>query len=160
MHKQEHCCDEAANTQLPIATAFRIIKIVSAEGCSNLTQNLMHIHCSTHSVILNEMATQYTCSLNHIYHSTDQCIKSSLFMHVHSSPLSSAARYISVMQSILIMLTMAGLFPDRTPPPPPHRHILAFLYLKVFILKLKRKDDFTKLITSFSLKPASISSKW
>ena len=28
----------------------------------------MQIHCSTHSVILNVIATQYTCSLNSIYH--------------------------------------------------------------------------------------------
>ena len=31
-------------------------------------QNLMQIHCSTCSVILNVMTTQYTCSLNGIYH--------------------------------------------------------------------------------------------
>ena len=38
-----------------------IIQIVSAEECSNLTQNLMQIHCSTCSVILNTLTTQYTC---------------------------------------------------------------------------------------------------
>ena len=37
-------------------------------------QNLMQIRCSTHSAILNAM------------------VKSSLFLHVHSSPLSLAAR--------------------------------------------------------------------
>ena len=78
----------------PIAVDFWIIPIVSAEECPSLTQNLMQIHCSTHSVILNANVTQYTCSLNGIYHPhwLVQWSKWSLFMHVHSSPLSLAAR--------------------------------------------------------------------
>ena len=64
MHEWVHCHDEAANHQLPIAVAFWIIQIVSAEECSSLMQNLMQIHFSTHSVILNAMTTQYTCLLN------------------------------------------------------------------------------------------------
>ena len=67
MHELAHCCDEAANHQWPIAVAFGVIQIVSMEECSGLRQNLMQIHCSTHSVILNVMATQYTCSVNSIY---------------------------------------------------------------------------------------------
>ena len=67
MHEQACCCDEAANHQLPIPAAFWIIRIVSTEECSNLMQNLMQIRCSTHLVILNAMATQYTCSLNGVY---------------------------------------------------------------------------------------------
>ena len=51
----------------PTAVAFWIIWIVSTEDCSSLMQNLMQIPCSTHSVILNVMATQYTCSLNNVY---------------------------------------------------------------------------------------------
>ena len=47
--------------------AFCIIWIVSLEECSSLTQNLKQIHCSTHSVILNATATQYTRSLNDVY---------------------------------------------------------------------------------------------
>ena len=46
---------------------FWIPWIVSTEECSSLKENLMQIHCSTRSVILNAMATQYTCSLNDIY---------------------------------------------------------------------------------------------
>ena len=46
-HERVCCHDEAANHQLPIAAAFWIIGIVSAEECSSLTQNLMQIHCST-----------------------------------------------------------------------------------------------------------------
>ena len=40
-------------------------------------------------------------------------MKSSLFTHVHSSPLSLASGYINVAQTVLVILTMAGLFPDR-----------------------------------------------
>ena len=60
MHAQAHCHDKATNHQLPIAAAFRISQIVSVEEFSSLTQNLMQIHCSTCSVIVNVMATQYT----------------------------------------------------------------------------------------------------
>ena len=66
-----HCCDEAANHQLAIAVAFWIIWIVSVEK-SNLIQNVMQIHCSTHSAILNPIDPQYTRSLNGIYLPTDQ----------------------------------------------------------------------------------------
>ena len=43
--------------------AFWIIQIVFVEECSSLMQNLMQIHCSTCSVILNAMVIQYICSL-------------------------------------------------------------------------------------------------
>ena len=68
IHEQLHCRDEAANHQLPIAVAFWIIWIVSVEECSSLTQNIVQICCSSCSVILNVMTTQYTCLLNGIYH--------------------------------------------------------------------------------------------
>ena len=84
--------DEAANHQLPIAADFWIIWIVSAKECSSLTQSWMQIHCSTHPVIFNVTATQYTCSLKGIYHPPrTSTVKSSLFTHVHSSLLSLAA---------------------------------------------------------------------
>ena len=57
MHERAGCHAEAANHQLPRAVAFWIIWIVSVEDCSSFTPNVMQIHCSTHSVILNEMAT-------------------------------------------------------------------------------------------------------
>ena len=47
-------------TSCPSAVAFCIIQIVSREECSSLTQNLIQICCSTCSVILNVMASQYT----------------------------------------------------------------------------------------------------
>ena len=61
MQEMAYCCDEAANQQLPRAAAFRIIRIVSEEECSSLTQSLMQIRSSTRSVILNVTATQCTC---------------------------------------------------------------------------------------------------
>ena len=58
IHERARCHDEAANHQLPIAVASWIIQIVSTEEHSSLMQNIMQIHCSTHPVILNVMATQ------------------------------------------------------------------------------------------------------
>ena len=69
---------------------------------------------STCSVILNATAAQYKCSLNGIYcphwlaqwshHCSHMCIP------VHSPWLPG---YIEVAQTVLIMLTMVGLFLDR-----------------------------------------------
>ena len=113
-YEQMCCCFGAANHQLPIAVALWIIQIVSAEECLSLKQNLMQIHCSTCSVILDAMATQYTRSLNGIY-----CPHWLVKWSHHCSLMHIPVRcpwlpgYISVVQTILIILTMAGLFPDR-----------------------------------------------
>ena len=88
--------------------------IVSMEECSSLTHKLMQIHCSTGSGILNATATQCTCSLNSVYcpHWLVQWSRHCSYMRipVHSPWLPG---YIDVMQTILIVLTMAGLSPDR-----------------------------------------------
>ena len=68
IHEQVCCWDEAANHQLPTAAIFWIIQIASTEECSSLTQNVMQIRCSACSVILNVTATQYSFSLNSVYH--------------------------------------------------------------------------------------------
>ena len=114
MHEQACCCHEAANHQLSKAVAFWIIWIVSTGECSSLMNNLIQIHCSTHSVILNVTATQYTCSLNGIccphwlvqwnHHYSHMCIL------VYSLWLPG---YIDVIHTVLFILTKAGLFPDR-----------------------------------------------
>ena len=92
MHEQEHCCDEAANHQLPRAAAFWITWIVSLEECSSLTQNSIRSFWSTRSVILNgTTATYYTHSTVSAA-PTDCTVKSSLFTHMCSSSLSLAAR--------------------------------------------------------------------
>ena len=114
MHKRVQSRCEAANHQLPIAAALWIILIVSAEECSSSTEDLMQIRCSAHSVILNAMATQHTCSLHSIYHPhwlvqwSHHC--SHVRIPVHSPWLPG---YIDVVQTVLVMLTMAGLFLDR-----------------------------------------------
>ena len=111
LHEWACCRHEAANHQLPTAVAFWILWIVSVEECSSLTQNLMQICCSTCSVILNAMARRYTGSLNGVhcphclvqrsYHCSHMCIP------VHSPWLPG---YINVARTVLVILTMAGLF--------------------------------------------------
>ena len=111
MHEQAQGCDEAANHQLPKAVAFWIMGIISAEECSSLMQNLMQVHCFICSVILNVRATQYTRSLSCVYcphwlvqwsrHCSRMCIP------VHSPWLPG---YNDVTQTVLVMLTVAGLF--------------------------------------------------
>ena len=87
---------------------FWIIRIISTEECSSLMQNLMQICCSTRSVILNAMATQYTCS-----HCQVQWSHHSSHMHI---PVRCPwlPGYMDVTKTIHDILTMAGLFPDRT----------------------------------------------
>ena len=64
-----HLCHMFICTALVASSlkTFWIIWILSAEECSSLMQNLMQIHHSPRSVILNVMATQYTCSLSGAY---------------------------------------------------------------------------------------------
>ena len=85
------CFDEDANHQLPIPAAFWIIQIDYVEECSSLMQNLIQIHCSTSS---------FECDSHTVHMLTGQrllspltsVVKSPLFTHMHSSPLSLAAR--------------------------------------------------------------------
>ena len=113
-HEQVPCHDEAANHQLCITGTFWIIPVVSLEECSCLMQNLMQIHCSTHSVILNVMATQYTCSQWHPLPPLTSTMKWSFQWHMHIPVYSPwLLGYIDVMQTILVILTIAGLFPGR-----------------------------------------------
>ena len=101
---------EAANHQLPIAVAFWVTQIVSTEECSSLMQNLVQIHYSTRSVILNATATQCTCSLNGVYRPHWLVPWNCHCSHMHIPWLPG---YITVLQTILIILTMVGLFLDR-----------------------------------------------
>ena len=102
------CC-----TYCIVPKSLFIIQIVSMVEYSSLTQNSMQICCSTPLVILNVRTTQYTCSLNSIYHLhwlvqwSHHC--SVMCIPVHSPCLPG---YISVAQTILVILTMAGLFLD------------------------------------------------
>ena len=93
MREWVHCYDEAANHQVPIAVAFWIIWIVSAQECSSLMQNLMQICCSIRSVILSVMDTHYMCLFSSIYHHhwLVQRSRQCSCMCIPSSPLSLAA---------------------------------------------------------------------
>ena len=100
--------------KLPITVAFLVILIESMEECPSLTQKLMQIYCSTCSIILNVMATQYTCSLNGIYRPNWPVQWSHQYSHmcilVHSP---WPPGYMDVTQTVPIILTMGGLFLDR-----------------------------------------------
>ena len=114
MCKEACCCDESANHQLLRVAAFWIIQILPVEECSSLMQNLMQIRCSTCSVILNVMATQYTCSLSGFYHPHWLVQWSHHCSHIHIPVLSPwLPGYINVAESALVILTIAGLFLDR-----------------------------------------------
>ena len=122
------CChDEAANHQLPISAGFWIIWIVSTEECSSLTQNLMQIHCSTRSVILNAIATPYTCSLSSVYRPhwlVQWCLHCSCVrIPVHSPWLPG---YVNAAQTVLVILKTAGLFLDRH-----HIHLHIYVYIHI-----------------------------
>ena len=113
MHELACCRDEAANHQLPIATGFWIIQTVSTEECLSLTKLdadsllylLSHFGCDSHTV---HMFTQ-----RHLLPPLTSTVKSSLFTLAHSSPFSLAARLHQCHANILVILTMAGLLPDR-----------------------------------------------
>ena len=75
-------------------------------------QNLMWVPCSTCSAILNAGHTVHMLTQQHLLPSLTSTVKS-LFTRAHSSPLSLAARLHHVMQTVPVILTMAGRFPDR-----------------------------------------------
>ena len=95
-----------------------------------------------YSVILNVMVTQYTWSLNGVYccHWLVQwslhC--SSMHIPIHSPWLPG---YISIIQAVLVILRMAGLFPDR-----PHISKSGFMgsYHKPTLLLKETPDYFPK----------------
>ena len=112
IHEQAHCHNEAANHQLHTAEAFWIIRIFSIEECSSLMQNLMRIHCSTQSFWMwwpHSTHAHSTASTDPhwLVQWSHHC--SHIGIPVHSPWLLG---YINVMQTILVILTMVGLFPD------------------------------------------------
>ena len=90
LHKM--CCDEAAHHQLPTAAAFWIIQIVSVEEYSSLIQILMQMCCSTCSAIWMHSHTVHLLTQRCLLLPVTSTVKSSLFTHAHSSPLSLATR--------------------------------------------------------------------
>ena len=86
----------------------------------------MQIHCSTYSVTLNAMATQCTCSLNSIYHPhwwvqwSHRCSRVCIPVHCPWLP-----GCIDVLQTVLFISMIAGLFPDR--PRNPEVGVLGYI---------------------------------
>ena len=118
MHELTHCYDKAANPQLPIAVLNHlnssrggVFKLNTKFDTDSLLYSLSHFEGDDHTV---HMLTQW--SLPPPLTST---VKTSVFMHVHSSPPSLAAR-LHRCHNFLIMLTMAGLLPNR-----PHTYYMS-----------------------------------
>ena len=116
LHKTWYMSGRIVVMKLPITSCPFLwpseSSIQSMEECSSLMQNLMQTHCSALSVILNATSTQCTCSINGIYHShwlVHHC--SHMHIPVHSPWLPG---YIDVMQTVLIILTMAELLSRQT----------------------------------------------
>ena len=90
IHEQAHCCDEAANHQLPIAidllnhpnSSHRGIFKLNAKSDADLLLYL-HFECDSHTV---HMLTQ-----GGLLPPLTNTVKSSLFIHACSNPLSLAA---------------------------------------------------------------------
>ena len=81
------------------------------EECSSLMKNSMQICCSiVHFECDGHRAHMLT--QQHLPPSLTSTVKSSLFTHAYSRPLSLVAGYLDVTQIILI-LTIVGLFPER-----------------------------------------------
>ena len=103
-YEQAHSRDEAASHQLPIAPAFWITWIVYTVEC------LIQCLCSSNALFkLNEKfdadpllysLSHFECDCHTVHMLSQQClpppltstVKSYLFTHAHSSPLSLAAR--------------------------------------------------------------------
>ena len=80
--------------------------------------------------ILNATATQYAWSLNGVYHPHWLVQWSRHCSHVHI-PVHSPwlPGYIDVVQTVLVILIVAGLFPDRTRVLDPLSHYFNFKYM-------------------------------
>ena len=83
-----------------------IFKLNTKLDADSLLYLLSHFECDSHTV---HMLTQW-----HPPPPLTSTVKSSLFTHVHSSPLFLASSgYTDVLQTVLVILTMIGLFPGR-----------------------------------------------
>ena len=111
MHEQVHCHEEAASYELPELQPFESSSF--PRGIFNLNTPF-DADLLLYSLILNATATQDTCSLSGVYHPhwlvQWSHHRSHICIPVHSPWLPG---YINVLQTILVILTMAGLFPDR-----------------------------------------------
>ena len=92
MREWEYCRDKVASHQLPIAVAFWTIQIVS--------QGMFKLNAKFDADSLLYLLSHFECHGHAVHILTQKClpppltstVKSSLFTHVHSSPLVLAAR--------------------------------------------------------------------
>ena len=80
-------------------------KLNAKFGADSLLYSPSHFECDSHRV---HMLTQW-----HLWSPLTSTVKLLLFTHVHSSPLSFAARVHKCHGNVLVILTMAVLFQDR-----------------------------------------------
>ena len=101
MHVCAHCHDEAANHQLPIVVASEsssfhrgMFKPNTKFDADSLLYSFSHFECNSHTV---HMLTQWL-----LLSPLTSTVKSSLLMHVHSSPLSLATRLYWLSKPFLL----------------------------------------------------------
>ena len=82
-----------------------MFSLSAKSDADSLLYSLSHFECDSHTV---HMLTQWR-----LLPPLTSTVKLSLFMHVHSVHAPWLPGYINVMQTNLVILTMAGLFPDR-----------------------------------------------
>ena len=99
-----------------------MFKLNAKFGADLLLYLFSHFEWEGHTV---HMLTQW-----HVPFPLTSTVKSLLLTHVNSSPLSLAARLHQCGKTVLIILTMVGLFPDR-----PHILFINLLTLKNILLK-------------------------
>ena len=82
-----------------------MLKLNSKFDADLLLYLLSYFDCDGHTV---HMLTQW-----HLFPTLSSTVKLSLFTHVHPSLISLSARLHHAMKTVLIILTMAGVSPDR-----------------------------------------------
>ena len=80
-----------------------MFKLNTKSDADSLLYSLWHFECNGHTV---QMLTPQS-----LLPPLTGTVKLSLFTHEYSSPLSLAAKFIDAGQTILVILTIAGLFP-------------------------------------------------
>ena len=121
--------------QLPFAHGCRLVyhpnsshggmfKLNAKFDADLLLYSLSHLECNSYTV---HVPIQWC-----LPPPMTSTVKSSLFMHAHSTPLLLAARLHGLMQTILIILTMARLFLDG-----PCKTFKCWEYLNIFLALLQ-----------------------
>ena len=81
-----------------------MLKLNAKFDADPLLDSLNHFVCDSHTV--------HTLTQRCLLPPLTSTVKSSLLTQAHSSPLSLAVGYMDVAQTVLVILAMAGLFPD------------------------------------------------